>query len=203
MALDTYANLKTAIAGELDRDDLTDKIDDFIDLAEARHKRDIRIRDMISRESLTVNARYVDLPAGFLEPIAFRLMTTPLTVLTYLSPYEMNRVRQEESGTPTYFTIHDQFEFDVIPSESFTGDFAFYAELTALSDANTSNALLTRAPDVYFYGALLASATHLMHDERLEVWGALYKEARDALTALDRRARVIGPLVSRVAGATP
>ena len=35
MALDTYANLKLALADELDRDDVSDKLDDFIDLAEA------------------------------------------------------------------------------------------------------------------------------------------------------------------------
>ena len=35
MALDSYTNLKTAIANFLARDDLTSEIDDFIDLTEA------------------------------------------------------------------------------------------------------------------------------------------------------------------------
>lgn len=203
MAFDTYANLKTAITGELDRDDLSSKVDDFIDLVEARHKRDIRIRDMIARESLTVNARYINLPTGYIAGSNFRLLTSPITLLTYLNPHEMNRVRQETSGKPQYFTIHEQIEFDVIPDESYTGDMIFYEELTALSDANTSNAILSRAPDLYFYGALLASAPHLHEDERIATWAALYNEGKEALNAMDRKGRYIGPLVARVAGATP
>ena len=46
MALDTYANLKTAIADFLNRDDLTSSIDDFIDLAEAQMNREVRHWDM-------------------------------------------------------------------------------------------------------------------------------------------------------------
>ena len=46
MALDTYANLKTEIANYLNRSDLTEHLDTFIDLAEARHSRDLRVREM-------------------------------------------------------------------------------------------------------------------------------------------------------------
>ena len=44
MALNNYANLKTAIANFLARDDLTSEIDDFIDLTEADFNRRLRIR---------------------------------------------------------------------------------------------------------------------------------------------------------------
>ena len=46
MALDTYSNLKTEIASYLNRDDLTTNIDTFIDLAESRHAKDLRLREM-------------------------------------------------------------------------------------------------------------------------------------------------------------
>ena len=46
MALDTYANLKTAIANFLARDDLTDEIDDFIDLTEADFNRRLLIAQL-------------------------------------------------------------------------------------------------------------------------------------------------------------
>jgi hypothetical protein len=77
MAVDSYSNLKAEIANHLDRDDLTSDIDTFIDLCEARHKRDIRIRELITRDSITCDARYEDLPTGFLEAISFRLLTDP------------------------------------------------------------------------------------------------------------------------------
>ncbi len=49
MAISTYAELKTGIANWLDRTDLTDKIPDFIALAESRHRRDFKIRRMETR----------------------------------------------------------------------------------------------------------------------------------------------------------
>ena len=43
MAIGTYAELQTAVANWLDRDDLTDRIPEFIALAEAKMNRVLRI----------------------------------------------------------------------------------------------------------------------------------------------------------------
>ena len=45
MALTTYSEPKTAIANWLDRSDLDDRIPEFIQLAEARHRRDLRLEE--------------------------------------------------------------------------------------------------------------------------------------------------------------
>lgn len=201
MSLADYDGLKAAIADHLDDDGLSSQIEDFIDLAEARHKREIRIREMLTREALTVDARYVDLPTGYLEAKNIRLLTTPVTVLLYRNEHELNRVRSESTGKPTSYTIHSQIEFDITPDSSYSGEIIFYKSLTALSDSNTSNDLLTRAPDVYLYAALLASAPFLLNDERIQVWGSLYKDAKDSLNTVDRRRP--SPLVARPAGPTP
>lgn len=203
MSITTYSELQTAIGNWLERDDLTGRITEFIELAEARHKREIRMREMISRESLTVDNRYINLPSGFLEALNFRLLTNPVTVLEEVNPHEMTRQRESESGTPKWFTIHEQIEFDVVPDSSYTGDITFYSELTPLSGANTTNALLTNAPDAYLYAALSASAPFLMNDERLRVWESLYQQARDGVNARARSSRRVGPLISRVVGDTP
>jgi len=203
MAITTYSELKTAITDHLDRDDLSSQVDNFIDLAEARFKREIRIREMIEREALTIDERYESLPTGCLEIINLRLLTNPVTVLQELNIHEMNRVRSEGNGKPRRFSIHEQIEFDVTPDQSYSGEVIFYEELTALSDANTSNALLAKAPDAYLYASLLASAPFLLNDERIAIWGGLYKDAKDELNKQARGSRRVGPLISRVAGATP
>ena len=46
MARGTYAGLQTAVANWLDRGDLTDRIVEFIDLAEARINSNLRLRLM-------------------------------------------------------------------------------------------------------------------------------------------------------------
>lgn len=215
MSLDTFANLKTAIGAYLDRDDLTDYIPDFITLAEEMHKRPalvdsmrnpeevggIRLKEMITRSNITVDSRQISLPDGFLEPISFRLLTNPVTVLQYVNYHEMNRRRDETSGKPEYFTIGNEIEFDHSPDTSYTGEIIFYKEETALSDSNTSNNILTKVPGAYLYGALLASAPFLMDDPRIVVWRSLYRQSVDGANRLLKKSRRAGHLVSRPAGA--
>lgn len=202
MSVDTYDNLKAEIANHLDRDDLTSDIDTFVDLAEARHKREVRIRDMVNRDALTVNARQVSLPTGFLEMINLRLLTNPVTVLNEVGIYEMTRQRLETTGKPILYTVYgNEIEFDRSPDSSYSGEIIYYKELDPLSDSNTSNAILSRAPDLYLYGALLAAEPFLLNDERVQTWTLFYRSALEAINGQDNRRA--GPLVSRVTGATP
>lgn len=203
MGVSTYSELKTEIGTHLDRDDLTSSVDTFIDLAEARHKRDIRIREMITRGTITVDGRYEDLPTGFLEGITFRLLTSPVTVLDFVSLDEMAVYRSETTGKPSKYTIGAQIEFDKAPDSAYSGEMMYYASVTALSDGNTTNAILTRAPDVYLYGALLATAPFLMNDERIMTWGQLYKDAVAALSQSARQERHMGRLVPKLHGSVP
>jgi hypothetical protein len=203
MALDSYANLKTAIINFLDRSDLATYVDDFIDLAEARHKREILMREMLARSQAPTGGRFLALPTRFLKMKTIRLLTTPVTVLTELNMHEMNRERDEVTGKPTFFTVHEEIEFDVTPDDAYTAEIIYYASFLPLDDTNTSNGLLARAPDAYLYGALVASAPFLASDERLQVWDTLYGTARDGILLSDRQGRVGTPLASRVSGAIP
>lgn len=203
MALDSFANLKTAIADHLNKSNLTSYIPDFITLAESRHKRDIRIREMLERSALTIDSMYEDIPTGLLEALQIRLLTTPVTPVDFVSIESMTSLRRAGTGKPVKFTIHEQIEFDVSPDSSYSGEIIYYKALTPLSDAATSNALLVRAPDAYLYGALAASAPFLLNDERLPVWDALYKDAIAGLNQGRRQERSVGPLYARVYGPTP
>ena len=199
--LDTYANLKAAIGDFLDRDDLT-QVDDFIDMAEARHKREIIIREMLTRAQATASGRYLALPSRFNKMRTLRLLTSPVTVLTELNLDSMNRER-DVSGKPTFYTIHEEIEFDTVPDDAYSVEMIYYANLLPLDESNPTNALLQRAPDTYLYGALVASAPLLVADERIQVWEMLYGAARDGLLLSDRQSRVGVSLVSRVVGAMP
>ena len=203
MALDTFANLKTAIANHLERDDLTSEIIDFITLAESRHKNKIRFREMIKRSQASLTGRFLALPIDFLEAKTIRLLTNPVTVLEEVNLHQMNRVRRAATRTPAFFTVHEEFEFDVTPDTAKTAEIVYYAELAALSDSNASNALLARSPDAYLYGALVAAAPFVMDDRRIQTWDGLYKTAEGELSDADRRGQNIGPLVSSIVGPTP
>tara|TARA_A100000172_G_scaffold7502_1_gene4127 strand:+ start:447 stop:1070 length:624 start_codon:yes stop_codon:yes gene_type:complete len=199
MALDTYANLKTSIANYLNRDDLTTYLPDFISLAEARHGRDLRLRIMesVGTASATGGQNYIDLPTNFLEFRYVALNTNPKIVLRYMSPFELTKnYGGNSSGEPIYFTIiGEKLYFGPTPDSSYSIEWAFYSKPTALSDSNTTNAILTNHPDLYLYASLLESSPFLMQDERLGVWAELYKEAVKVANSSDEIGRhSSGPL---------
>ena len=66
MAISNYTELNTAVANWLDRDDLTDRIPEFIALAEARFNRLLRIRAM--EEKQTYQRQITVEPFLHLEP---------------------------------------------------------------------------------------------------------------------------------------
>jgi hypothetical protein len=204
LGLGSYLGLKETIASHLDRDDLTAHISQFIRLAESRFRRDIRIREMLTREPIIIYSNVVELPDGILETLSLRLMTRPIKMLSEVSFYDMERYRRYEKGLPRFFSLRGhEIEFDVEPVEAIEAEILYYKELDHLSEDVDTNALLRSAPDVYLYGSLAASAPFLMNDERIPVWETLYAQGAEGLKRLNSASRRVGPLVSRVAGATP
>ena len=196
MALDTYDNLKSEIASFLNRDDLTANIDTFIDLAETRHARDLRIREMeaVSTSITTVaGTQSYDLPTGYLELRYAMLQTSPYTMLQYMTPADFFRVYNEGEGTgmPVYYTIvGKKIYLGHSPDSANVLELGFIQRATALSSSNTTNDILTNFPDLYLYGSLAETSPFLMQDERLAVWSSLYKEGVRTANESAQRGRV-------------
>ena len=200
MALDTYANLKTAIADWLDRSDLTDRIPDFITLAEARLNRELRVRAMEKRATMeaTVGQRYFALPGGYLQMRNFQINTNPITPLEYITPEMLDRLYgSNTTGKPrAYSLIGDEIQLAPIPDSTYTIEMAFYEKFTPLGDGTsgtvTSNWLTKNAPDVLLYGALIEAEPFIKNDERIQLWLTAYKEAIDKIQKADDRDRHSG-----------
>lgn len=196
MALDTYDNLKTEIASFLNRDDLTANIDTFIDLAETRHARDLRIREMEAVDTTittVAGTQSYDLPTGYLELRYAMLQTSPYTMLQYMSPADFFRVYNlgEGNGKPIYYTIiGTKIYLGHTPDDANVLNLGFFKRATALSSSNTTNDILTNFPDLYLYGSLAETSPFLMQDERLTVWSSLYKEGVKTANESAQRGRV-------------
>lgn len=210
--MDSYDNLVTAIADWLDRSDLSDRVDTFIDIAEARHAREVRIREMLDTVTLTLKEgeTEIELPENFLDFYALRVRVPSATTgRKYIPGVEELTVTQVaelsflDRSWPRGFTVHEVIEFTNPADRDYEVELLYYTRLPALSKDQQTNALLTKAGDVYLYAALAASAPFLLNDERIQVWEALYADARDGLNRSSRESRRGGPLVARVHGATP
>lgn len=192
MALDTYANLKTAIGDWLNRSDLTAVIPDFVTLAEVEMKRRIR-RTSIS-DTLDIDDEVVDLPSDLAELRSISLSTgqpeldAPLRRCTPEMLAERKARNAGVAGRPSDFAIvAGQLQVAPPPDQSYTANIVYFEELSALSDSNTSNSVLTEAPDAYLFGALLQAAPYLEHDDRIATWREKFDRAMDQLN--DRRQR--------------
>jgi len=197
MAIGTFAQLKTAAANWLDRSDLTDRIPEFIVLAEARFNRILRTRDMetVSTAISTVaGTREYSLPTGFVQMRGFHLTTDPLTPLAYITPEMMTRIWAGSSkGKPEVFTIiADNVRLGPNPDAVYTTSMLYYKTFTALSDSATTNDMLTNNPDVYLYGTLLEAEPFIMNDARVQLWATAFKQAIDDIQSQDNKDRHSG-----------
>ena len=197
MAIGTFAELKTAAANWLDRSDLTDRIPEFISLAEARFNRVLRIRDMetVSTAISTVaGTREYSLPTRFVQMREFHLSTDPITPLSYITPEMMSRMwAGSTTGKPQVFTIiADNVRLGPSPDVVYTTSMHYYQAFAALSDSATTNDMLTNNPDVYLYGTLLEAEPFIMNDARVPLWLAAFEKAVSDIQNQDNKDRHSG-----------
>ena len=194
MAIGTYAELQTAVANWLDRDDLTDRIPEFIALAEAKMNRNLRISLMenVSTDILMAGGtRDYPLPTGFTGMKEFHLTTSPITPLSYITPEMMNRMwAGSNTGRPQAFTLFSdagtrKIRVGPSPDSDYTTSMLFLKKIDNLSVSNPTETMLTENPDIYLYGALLEAEPFLMNDARVQLWGTMLQQVAKDLQDRD------------------
>ena len=173
MALDTYANLKTAIINFSGRDDLTDVLDDFIDMAESEmygnKTQALRTREMESRNEYTLSTadRYLAIPDNFIQMRQMRIQVgeyeCPMTSHTPGSLTVYPGI-----GIPKNFAVSNQIEFEIVPDSDYTVEIQYYEKPLPLSSSNTTNSILTNYPNIYLFGALWALYIFASEEEKAE-----------------------------------
>jgi len=170
MAIGTYAELQTAVANWLDRDDLTDRIPEFIVLAESRFNRVLRLRSMEAKYTANTVAaqRNLALPTSYIQMRNFQVNTSPLTTLSYVTPEIYDRLwGGSTQGTPKFYTIlANEVSLGPIPASV--------------------------QEDLYLYGAMMEAEPFIMNDERVALWGTLLAKAIQELQEQDNKDRHSG-----------
>ena len=107
------------------------------------------------------------------------------------------------NGRPRFFTVTSQIEFDRTPDSAYSVEVQHFSSLTALSGSNTTNAVLTRFPMIYLYGALFHYANWAMNDAMAAKYGELFLGAIDSANQIDKRGRHTPGAAMRIQGPTP
>lgn len=200
MALGTYSDLKSLIADQLARGDLTTQIPDFITLFEAEAARNLfRMRLTETSTTLTPANGEVALPADYL---GWRRVTWTGSVridLEYVHPSVMQSAfPTTPSGVPLLFTIEGS-TLKIRPTSTTGLEFDYYAKTAALS--SSLNWLMTNHPDAYFFGALEQAYLFVKDQPNAMLWAA--KKSVVFSDIKIQKFREDGALTIRATGPTP
>lgn len=212
-----YASLQTTVTEYLARDQdttLIARIPTFIQLTEAKLNRVLMVRQMEQRSTALIDItqsepEFIALPSDFQSMRRVRLSSvTGKPPLEFKSGTQMDEWRYSNSdtpGRPLYFTVFGT-EIELVPSPDadYVVEMIYRQNIPALSATNTTNWLLTLAPDLYLYGALMESAPYIKEDARIQTWGLGLTTALSDLNALGLTSTFnAGPMTVRSTGPTP
>lgn len=190
MAITTYAELQAATANWLVRGDLTQRIPEFVALAEARLNRTLRARLAEAEHTLTatVGSRTIPLPAAFAEPIGVSVVKSDGRIaLRFVEPSLLGY--SSLRGEPICWTIDGANLAFERPCDQAYGFVLRMLTKFRLTDAAPTNALLAEAPDAYLFATLCEAAPFLRDAELSAAYEARLARAVEELNARDARSR--------------
>jgi hypothetical protein len=181
MAFTNYTAFVTVVENYLARDDLGTVIPDFIELAQERLSRELRVQEMlkVSTASTTSGDKNIAFPSDFLELREIHIDGTPVYTLEYQTPDKFFRNEKTHlSGVPTHFTmLGAEFQFAPVPDGTQTVQILYYAKPDFISTSQASNIYLAYFPDALLYATLAEAEPYLMNDERIAIWASMYDRA--------------------------
>lgn len=199
MAITTYAELKAAAANWLVRTDLTDRIPEFVALAEARLNRILRTRlsEVEVAVATGIGSRFVALPAGFTEPLRLWIeQANGRCELPFLEPSLIGGVSLR--GEPGTWTLDGaSLRFDR-PCDQVYPLTLRMLKAFALSDTAPTNSLLSQAPDVYLFATLCEAGPFLRDADLAGAYEAKLARAIEDLNGKEARGRAPGRLVTEL-----
>jgi hypothetical protein len=208
-----YASLQSAVTEYLARDQdatLISRIPTFVQLAEAKFNRQLFVRQMEQRATALADLgssepEFISLPADFQSMRRVRLSSVAgKPNLSFKSGTQLDEYRfgiSDVAGQPRYFTVFgDEIELAPTPDAAYTVEMVYRRNIPPLA-ANDPNWLLTLAPDLYLYGALLESAPYIKEDGRIQTWGLGFSSALNDLNNLGLTSTFnAGPMTVHVSG---
>lgn len=191
-----YTSLQAAVVEYLARDQdttLIARIPSFIQLAEANFNRQLFVRQMEQRSIAVVDMtssepEFIALPSDFQSMRRVRISSvTGKPCLEFKSGAQMDAYRfatTDVAAQPRYFTVFgNELELVPTPDTAYTIEMVYRQNVPPLASSGT-NWLLTIAPDLYLYGALLESAPYIKEDARIQTWGLGFTAALSDLNNL-------------------
>lgn len=188
MALANYMDLQAAVTNWIHRSDLASMIPDFIALAEKRINGDLnaRLQDTVATLSTTAGTSTVLVPADMIDIRSLVLLSSPNTVLDYLTPDQFNtQYAYQLTGSPRAFTvIGGSIYLGPIPDAVYPVQMTYRAQLPSLA-TNGTNYLMTQYPAVYLNATMVEALDYIRDLEKHALWKTKYLESIATVNSVD------------------
>lgn len=193
MSVTSFSTLKTEAAAWMARDDLTDRIPVFIQMLEADLNKRLRTRRQEGRStaSTVADGDTVTLPDDFGAARNLTITSTdPNRELEFYSAQGLDAAYpRDATGEPKgWAIIGDEIYLRPIPDGVYTLTLNYFKTITALSDANTTNWVLTNYPDVYLFGTLAQYGLFSRKLDVIQAWQPKFEAEVDKLIRIERQA---------------
>lgn len=197
-------SLITAICDQLNRTDVAEQAETWVQMAEHQFRRVLRAREMIVRADASVTDGFVALPADLLELKSVQVTSPdgakrPLTLASNDEMFELDRQKQFIKSPISYSVIDGSIRIAPAPTDEITLEIVYYRDLDALNCKlpGSTNFVLQRAVDAYLYSALIFSAMWEGDDERIQIYSQMASGAVQGLNDLADRAEHAGSKLNR------
>lgn len=192
-----YAGLLDLVTDTLDRDDVETRLPNWLLLVEARLNRLLEDPDMEVLSTATASGATTALPDDFGSMVSISDgVGRPLSAM---GSSDFAGTDRTYSGTPSFYTIEDG-SITFAPANATASIRMIYRRsIPPLNSTDDTNWLLTRAPDLYFYGVLLQAEAWDVNGEAAAGWKSMWDEAIAELrTDGARRKWGAGPIAPRI-----
>jgi hypothetical protein len=199
MTIASYADLKRAIVDWANKPEIEQAVGSFVQFAEARFNRELRTQQQIARKRATSDQQFVALPEDWLEAKNIQLNTDPPRRLQFVTLDEADEMRARGSLTHVSFYSIAGLSLELLPTpdSDVEIEMIYWRTIPPLSDAEPTNWLLSRAPDLYLHAALLQASAYLETDARVPLWEAAVTQTINNLNMEAQRAAVSGSTLVR------
>jgi len=180
-----YASLLIDAGAYSGRDDIAHLFARFVELAEVKFNRGLRVADMERTSTLPLAGGEGTLPADFLEA---RQVLAPGGRVLRAQPLAELSALETSGGAPIGYAIVGN-RIRVRPKGAEELELTYYARIPALTVADPGNWLIDKAPDVYLYGLVEEVAIWERDAAKASAAETLKRQAIAGLGLADERLR--------------
>ncbi len=196
MAISNFGELKAAIPSWVDRSDLSAVMADFVALAEADIRTDLRCPAMEQYTSGTLTGATLAWPTRFLEARALTVAGRNY----YFQPPEVFAAASDAGSTQRLFTSIGETFYVLGGTNGAAYTLIYYQAFAPFSADSDTNWLIVNHPNVYLWASCRQVGIYLSDDAMVSKFSALYQDALGRVASRQKQAAYSGsPLAIRTA----